>query len=113
VSLEDEFNDYHKDNPLIYRYIDQFAREAIQAGYKNFGMAMIWERMRWEIMVKTRDQNFKFPNNHRAYYSRLWNKNNPNHPNFFRTAVLRSTRYVEVDRFGRDLLGDPLEPDVE
>ena len=107
MSLETEFLSYHAENPHVYEYVDQFAREAIRAGYNNFSIGCIWERIRWEIAMKTRDENFKLPNNHRAYYARLWMRKNPSHTGFFRTAVLRSARYIEVDRFGRDMFGNP------
>jgi hypothetical protein len=106
MSLETEAMDYHRENPHIYRYVDQYAHEAIHAGYHKFAIATIWERIRWEIRIKARDENFKLPNNHRAYYARLWLKNNPAYPKFFETCTLRSEHPVPVDRFGRDLFED-------
>jgi hypothetical protein len=110
MSLESEMFDYHRDNPHIYRYVDQFAQEAIRAGYKKFAIATIWEKIRWEIRIKTLDANFKLPNNHRAYYARLWMRNNPAYPDFFETCELRSERYVTRDRWGRI---DPDRPDPD
>jgi hypothetical protein len=108
MTLETEFLSYHAENPRVYEYVDQFAREAIRAGYQNFAIATIWERIRWEIHIRTRDEHFKLPNNHRAYYARMWMRNNPSYPDFFRTAVLRSVHATERDRFGRDLFDNPL-----
>lgn len=106
MSLRDEFNAYHARNPHIYGYVDYFARQAISRGYDKFAIATIWERIRWEIAIEVRDTNFKLPNNHRAYYARLWMANNPEHPHFFRIAALRSMFPVRVDRYGRETDGD-------
>ena len=100
--LEREWYVYHQNNPRVYQLICTYADIAIKSGYTDhYAIATIWERIRWEIMVVTKDENFKMPNNHRAYYARLWNKDHPQYPDYFRTAELRSQRQVHVDRFGR------------
>ena len=103
MSLRNEWYVYHQKNPIVYKLICRFANEAIQAGHAKYGIATIWERIRWEITVNTNDIDFKMPNNHRAYYARLWLKDHPQWPDFFETAELRSERPVQVDRFGRSL----------
>lgn len=107
MSLESEMLSYHAANPQIYEYVDQYAQQAIRAGYQHFAIATIWEKIRWEIAVVTRDHDFKLPNNHRAYYARMWMRRNPHHDGFFQTCALRSVHHVEVDRFGRDLFDEP------
>ena len=103
-SLFNEWYVYHQNNPRIYQLVCQYANQAIRAGHQNYGIATIWERIRWEITVNTNDMHFKMPNNHRAYYARLWLKDNPGYPDFFRTAELRSLRgNAPVDRYGRAL----------
>ncbi len=104
MSLRNEWYVYHQNNPQVYQLICHFAGQAMRAGHSKYGISAIWERVRWEIAVTTRDTNFKMPNNHRAYYARLWLENHPHHPKFFRTAVLRSERPNRpVDRYGRTL----------
>lgn len=101
--LQREWEEFDEKNPHVYRLVCQYTDEVIQAGYLKFGMAAVWERVRWEIMVGTRSEHFKMPNNHRAYCARQWLDDHPEYPKFFRTAVLRSRRHVKVDRFGRPL----------
>lgn len=103
MSLENEFFSYHVANPQVYRYVDQFTKQAISRGYRRFAIATVWERIRWEVAMVTRDENFKLPNNHRAYYARMWMKKNPQYPGFFRVAMLRSRTNAQVDRFGREI----------
>jgi hypothetical protein len=103
-NLFNEWYVYHQNNPRVYRLVCEFAAAAIRAGHENYGLATIWERIRWEITVNTDDVNFKMPNNHRAYYARLWLKDHPEYLDFFRTAELRSLRgNAPVDRYGRTL----------
>jgi hypothetical protein len=97
-----EWRAYHEMNPQVYQWICKLVQEAIDAGHEEYAMATIWEVMRWERTVKTRSAHqFKFPNNHRAYYARYWLENNPKYPKFFRTCPLRSLgEGGEHDRFG-------------
>ena len=100
--LYNEWRVYHENNPRIYQLICAYAEAAIRRGHNKYAIATIWERIRWEITVDTNDIDFKMPNNHRAYYARLWLKDHPQHPGFFRLAELRSERGL-IDRFGRSM----------
>jgi hypothetical protein len=109
---EFEFNDeselyrewriYHRKNPRIYQLICKFAKQAIARGFEEYAIATIWERLRWHLQIEIRsDEEFKLPNNHRAYYARLWLKDHPQYPYFFRTCMLRSQASEPPDRWGR------------
>lgn len=65
-----EAEDFDNANPHIYVLFAGFARKALSSGRKRFGIAAIWERMRWEIAFNSTDEEFKISNNHRAYYAR-------------------------------------------
>lgn len=80
------FRKFHNTNPHVYDLFNHFALEAVGSGRSNFGVSMIWERMRWYTVVETDTADtYKLNNNHRAYYARLWMKNNPRWEGFFRT----------------------------
>jgi len=100
--LEREALDFHRENPRVYVLVCRFAQEAIDRGATKYAIATIWERLRWEVQIVTGDMDFKLPNNHRAYYARLWLKNHPQYPDFFRTCTLRSVTGGPRDRYGRD-----------
>jgi hypothetical protein len=100
--LELEFEAYHAANPHIYQLVERFSQDIINAGHSKFGLSAIWERIRWERIVESRDLNFKLPNNHRAYYARMWLRDHPESPGFFRTCRLRSVEPGKTDRYGRD-----------
>jgi hypothetical protein len=99
--LEQEFWKFHADYPHVYTHLCNYTQEVLDQGYTEFAIACVWEHMRWELTVRTRDKNFILPNNHRAYYARLWLREHPEHPKFFRITMLRSVRDEPVDRFGR------------
>ena len=95
-----EFLAYHEANPRVYELVKRFASEAIAARHRRFGIAMIWERVRWEVMVKRTAPIVKMPNNHRAYYARLWLEDHPEYNGkdpFFRTCELRSVWTARIE----------------
>lgn len=61
---------FDNENPHVYVLFAGFARTALTSGRKRFGIAAIWERMRWEMAFSTTEKEFKISNNHRAYYAR-------------------------------------------
>jgi hypothetical protein len=96
---------FHNKNPRVYQLICKYAQEAIDADHKNYGIGAIFEVMRWDYTVRTDDPglNFKFPHNHRAFYSRMWRKNHPEYAGLFRLAVQRSGRKTKTDEYGRPI----------
>jgi len=100
--LYEEWLAFHKANPRVYELICTYCDQVIARGHENYAIATIWERLRWHFHMETSDPDFKLPNNHRAYYARFWMKQHPQHPDFFRTATLRSISNTPRDRFGRD-----------
>jgi hypothetical protein len=103
TALYREFCIYHDKNPRVYVAICGLANDAIAAGHQEWGIASIWEILRWKFVIDAKDMNFKMPNNHRAYYARMWNKEHPRVPLFFRENELRSERRGPRDRYGRVL----------
>jgi hypothetical protein len=86
--LEAKFWAFHESNPLVYLLFSMFATEAALANRGRFGVGAIFERMRWFTTVETRGEEYKLNNNYRAYYGRLWMRNNPEHDGFFSTRTL-------------------------
>ncbi len=93
---EARFVKFHQEYPIVYNLWDRFTREAISKGMKKIGAALIMERIRWETSIAIEDarpdgKKLKLNDHHKAYYSRLWMKNNPEHKGIF------NTRGVEGD----------------
>lgn len=84
-SLTQRFNQFHADNPGVYRLFKKFAFQAIAAGHRVFSADMIQHRIRWETTVVTRSSDgFKLNDHWTACYSRLFAHDFPKHRYFFR-----------------------------
>jgi hypothetical protein len=90
--LEAQFWTFHEINPKVYLLFNKFATEAALANRRSFGVGAIFERMRWFTTVETRGEEYKLNNNYRAYYGRLWMRDNPEHDGFFSTRVLHAKK---------------------
>lgn len=93
-ALEAQFWEYHKTNPKVYSLFGKFAGEAARANRGNFGVGAIFERMRWFTAIETFGEEYKLNNNYRAYYGRLWMRDNPEYDGFFSTRVLRAKKIM-------------------
>ena len=40
-------------------------------GTSRLGIAMVYERARWDVALQTAGDSWRLPNNHRAFYARL------------------------------------------
>ena len=85
--MQRRFVEYHRDNPHVYQAFCKYADEAIRAGRKHLGAGMIFERLRWYTMIEARGDGFKLNNNYRAFYARMWMRDHPETPDFFRTRT--------------------------
>jgi hypothetical protein len=71
--LETQFWQFHNDNPDVYKYLIRFAKEYRSRRGKDsrLGIAVLYERVRWEVSIAVDTRDFRLNNNHRAYYARL------------------------------------------
>lgn len=73
--LQQEFEQYHNDNPEVFASYIKFANQAKAAGKKVLSISLLTERIRWELMLATKSRDgFKINNNHRAFYARKLNQ---------------------------------------
>ena len=68
--IQREFERFDIANPGVYELYKKFAFELKQNGRKRYGIAMITERIRWEVAVATSGDEFKINNNFRSRYAR-------------------------------------------
>lgn len=73
-NLEGLFKLYDKANPQVYEWFKHYALELKLSGAKQVGAKLIFERIRWEVAVKTKPESgmpkLKLNNNYTAYYAR-------------------------------------------
>lgn len=83
--LKEQWWEFHKENPQVYKLFEKFTFQVIDAGFENYSANAIFERIRWHTDIETRGGGFKLSNNHRAYYARYFHDQNPYFDGFFRT----------------------------
>ena len=93
--LFNDFTVFHDKNPEVYWLISDYAGQAIRAGHTEYAIAAIFEVIVWDHSVRTNDPDleFKMPHNHRAFYARMWARNNPEHAGFFQLNM-QSSRWL-------------------
>ena len=80
---------YHKDNPDIWKAFEKFTLEAVAAGKKHYSSKSIFERIRWETEVEAKHEIFKINNNFTPHYARIFEKKYPNLEGFFRKRKVK------------------------
>ena len=92
------FKQFHHLNLGVFDLIETFAETLIEHGKTQWGIANLCERVRWEVGINTgSDTEFKMPNNHRAYYARLWLMQHRDHLGFFHLSKQRSLTHRPDD----------------
>lgn len=70
-SRADRFADFHARNPHIYLELVRFARQVKAAGRSRIGIRLVWERLRWDLMLTTDSDDWKLNDHLTAPYARL------------------------------------------
>ena len=83
--MNKRFKQYHADNPIVYKLILRFSRQAKDAGHTHYSMRAIMHRLRWHLNVETKDPDgFKINNNYSQDYAMKVMEENPDLEGFFR-----------------------------
>lgn len=66
------FEAFHAANPWVMEALVRMARDLVGRGHTRFGIAMLWESLRWQAARHTGDPHstFKLSNGHKAHYAR-------------------------------------------
>jgi hypothetical protein len=89
VKLEAAFWTFHRANPLVYALLVQFAKQWAVI-HQHGSINALFERVRWEFGTTIqRTDGFRLNNNHRAFYARLIEDNEPGFHGFFRLRQQR------------------------
>jgi len=91
TSIEYKFLDFHNKNPHIYDRLREMAFTLKGHGRKKYGIASLFEVLRWQHATSTTSSDFKLNNNYRAYYARLLMENEPELDGFFHVRVQHGT----------------------
>ena len=80
------FREFHKANPQVYEVIKDYVQVAMNAGFSNYSMKLIFNHVRWHHSFKGLHDAYH------AYYARLFTKDHPEFEGFF---ILRPVRCTE------------------
>ena len=86
------FEQYHNDNPQIYKAFRLFAAQAKQKGFKNYSAKSLFEIIRWHTPIKS-GEVFKIDNNFAPDYARKMMQEYESFKGFFRVRTLKAKRH--------------------
>lgn len=100
-TIQQAFDEFHKNNPLVYRHFKRMALEAIGKKKKKLSSKMIINVIRWEIYMETieltlftdnegKKNKFKINDAYTSRYARLFTDEFPQHREIFNMRELRS-----------------------
>jgi hypothetical protein len=71
-TFQERFEEFHRDNPHVYRRLVKLTRDLKGRGHNRIGMRMLWEVLRWQSMMRTlRDEgDYKLNDHYHARYAR-------------------------------------------
>lgn len=96
--LIEAFDRYDLDNPHVYELVKAFTFEVMLAGFENFSIQSIVERVRWETNVETYSEDgFKIANAHAAFYARKFMLEFPRYNGFFRLVDCVADQRFKVE----------------
>lgn len=62
-TIQELYEKWKRLNPKAWSLIRRYAYNALDAGVSRWGIKAIVERARWEAVIKTHGDDFKFNNN--------------------------------------------------
>src|ERR1041385_1437718 len=90
-SISEQFEQHRRDHPEFYDRVVRFAREAKERGRRQrYGIAAIFERIRWHMVIERGDDAYKVNNNLRSHYARCVMDREPDLRDFFETRAMRA-----------------------
>ncbi len=89
LSLQARFEQFHEQNPHVYRVLEQLAYEWLR-NHERVGMKMLLEVARWQLGVATNTTAPRLNNNWPSRYARLLIANHPEWADRIETRVLRA-----------------------
>jgi hydrogenase maturation factor len=92
--IELAFQQFHVENPEVYRQLVRLARQWKAAGKAKLGIKTLFEKLRWEWHVSgiADSEGYKLNNNYTALYARMIMDREADLKGLFETRSLASER---------------------
>lgn len=88
--LEIRFREFDEENPDVYDKLVKMTFELKRIGHNKIGIGMLFEVIRWQVMLDTSDPDFKLNNSYRSRYARKIMLEYPELDGIFETRELRT-----------------------
>jgi hypothetical protein len=85
MTLRQRWWSFHCQNLGVYDALRLLALDLKRRGFRKVGVALLFERLRWEYFLQTRGDAYKLNNSFRALYARFLMSREPELRNFFET----------------------------
>ena len=90
ATIAEQFAAFHKANPQVYLSLRRLALGLRGRGVQSYGIAGLFEQLRWTYTLQTGGDAYKLNNNYRSHYARLLMEENPALVGFFETRRLQA-----------------------
>lgn len=90
ATIGERFEAFHGRNPHIYAELRRMALALRQRGMARYGIAGLFETLRYHYAIQTQGDDFKLNNDFRALYARLLMRNEPALYGFFEIRCRRT-----------------------
>ncbi len=92
ASIQWRFETFHRNNPLVYAQLVRMTRDLVARGRQKVGIGMLWEVLRWQVVMGTFDPSseYKLNDHYRSRYARLIMEQEVDLAEIFETRGLRS-----------------------
>lgn len=86
MTIEERFKEFHAQNPHVLTILTRMTYDLKKAGFKRFGLRLLWGKLRWEYALQTKSADtFKLNDHYVALYARMIMEQNPDLDGFFET----------------------------
>jgi hypothetical protein len=87
-TLQQRFECFHSENPAVYDALVALARKVKASGMSHYGIAGLYEVLRYDSAINTNGKPFKLSDNYKSRYSRLIMQQESDLQGFFSTKEL-------------------------
>lgn len=95
--MAQDFEAFHALNPEVFTALVNLAYEWVNStGRRQLGIGALYERSRWELMIRTRDPDYKLNNNFRAFYARLIMWHHPDLEGMFSLRASEADEWMRI-----------------
>jgi len=103
-SIREGFQQFHKENPQIFREFEKVCLIQIASGRKKISSKEVINYIRWNRNVSSSDENFRINDAYQSYYARLFTSIYPQYQDKFEFRKLRNEElgpYMRIESSGQ------------